>query len=90
MFSPNRQCLLVKQSKALVLKQLGLLMHLNTKGLVLLSLHLESTYFWQLSCHYEYKRRTGLRDTVKLPLHSSHCAALKPSLLFIYLELDFL
>lgn len=92
LFSLNRQCLPVKQSKALVLKQLGSLMHLNSagKGLVLLPLHLEGTYFWQLSCHYEYRRRRGLWDIVKLPWHSSHCAALKPALLFIYLELDFL
>lgn len=89
---PNRQCLPMKQSKALVLEQLGSLMHLNSagEGLVLLPLHLEGTYFWQLSCHYKYRRRRGPWDTVMLPWHSSHCAALKPALLLICLELDFL
>lgn len=50
LFPPNRQCLPVKQSKALVLEQLASLMHLNSAGkeLVLLPLHLEGTYFMPL------------------------------------------
>lgn len=67
-------------------------MHQNTagKGLVLLTLHLKGTYFWQLSCHYNKRRGRGAWDTVMLSWHNSCYAVLKPALPLIYFELDFL
>lgn len=52
-------------------------MHQNTtgKGLVLLTLHLKGTYFWQLSCHYNERDRT-----------MRHCDAVMAQFLLCCLE----